>query len=328
MHAMILRAPRAGLEWTLMDDPRPGCGQVLIRVHAGGVCRTDLHIADGELPFARYPIIPGHEVVGTVTALGSGVRTLAVGDRVGVPWLASTCGTCRYCRSGHENLCDGAQFTGCTVNGGFAEFVVADQRYCFALPPEFTDAELAPWLCAGLIGYRAFRMAGNGARVGVYGFGAAAHIVAQLLRYEQRELFAFTKPNDAAGQSFARALGASWAGGSDETPPVELDAAILFAPVGELIPKALRHVAKGGVVVSAGIHMSDIPRFPYALLWGERRVCSVANLTRRDGTDFIELARRIPIKTQVTPFPLHRANDALRALRCGTLNGAAVLIAE
>jgi alcohol dehydrogenase, propanol-preferring len=325
MHAMILRAPRTALEWTLMDDPRPGPGQLLVRVHACGVCRTDLHIADGELPLARYPIIPGHEIVGTIVAFGSGVRAFDVGDRVGIPWLASTCGACRYCLSARENLCDAAQFTGCTVDGGFAELAVADERYCFPLPAGFTGAELAPWLCAGLIGYRAFRMAGEGARVGVYGFGAAAHIVAQLMRHERRELFAFTRPGDTGAQSFARALGAAWTGGSDETAPVELDAAILFAPAGELVPRALRNVAKGGIVVCAGIHMSDIPRFPYALLWGERRLCSVANLTRRDGADFIELARRVPITTSVTPFPLHQANEALDALRNGKLNGAAVL---
>jgi propanol-preferring alcohol dehydrogenase len=325
MHAMVLSAPRTPLEWTRVDDPQPGPGRVLVHVNACGVCRTDLHVADGELPLARYPIIPGHEIVGTVVALGNGVRAFAVGDRVGIPWLASTCGACRYCRSGQENLCDAAQFTGCTVPGGFAEFAAADQRYCFRLPSGFSDTELAPWLCAGLIGYRAFRMAGDGARIGVYGFGAAAHIVAQLLAYQRRELFAFTRRGDVAAQSFARALGAAWAGDSDETPPVELDAAILFAPAGELVPKALRDVAKGGIVVCAGIHMSDIPSFPYALLWSERRICSVANLTRRDGTDFIALAGRVPIRTSTTGFPLRRANEALDALRHGKFNGAAVL---
>lgn len=325
MHAMILSAPRTMLEWTRMDDPSPQPGQLLVRVRACGVCRTDLHVADGELPLARYPVIPGHEIVGTVVGLGPGVRTFAVGDRVGVPWLASTCGACRYCLSGRENLCDAAEFTGCTVAGGFAELVAADQRYCFHLPSGFSDAELAPWLCAGLIGCRAFRRAGEGTRIGVYGFGAAAHIVAQLIRYQRRELFAFTRPGDVAAQSFARSLGATWTGGSDEPPPVELDAAILFAPAGELVPKALRDVAKGGIVVCAGIHMSDIPSFPYALLWGERRVCSVANLTRGDGTDFIELAGRVPIRTSTTRFALPQANEALDALRNGKVNGAAVL---
>jgi alcohol dehydrogenase, propanol-preferring len=325
MHAMVVRAPRTPLVWTRMEQPRPGPGQLLVHIHACGVCRTDLHVADGELPVARYPVIPGHEIVGTVAALGPGVATFQLGDRIGIPWLASTCGACRYCLSAQENLCDAPQFTGCTVDGGFAEFAVANQRHCFHLPSGFSDAELAPWLCAGLIGYRALRMAGEGARVGVYGFGAAAHIVAQLLRHERRELFAFTREGDIAAQSFARALGAAWTGGSDEAPPVELDAAILFAPAGELVPKALRDVAKGGIVVCAGIHMSDIPSFPYALLWGERRVCSVANLTRRDGTDFIELARRVPIITSVTAFRLRQANEALDALRNGKLTGAAVL---
>jgi propanol-preferring alcohol dehydrogenase len=325
MHAMVLRAARSPLEFTRVDDPRPGPGQVVVKVHACGVCRTDLHVIDGELPHARSPVIPGHEIVGTVADVGAGVTAIAVGDRVGVPWLGFTCGVCRYCRAGDENLCDAPQFTGYTIEGGYAEYAVADSRYCFRLPEGFTDTELAPWLCAGLIGYRALRKAGDAKRLGIYGFGAAAHIIAQLARHEGRELFAFTRPGDAAAQNFARALGAVWAGGSDERAPETLDAAILLAPVGALVPKALRDVAKGGVVVCGGIHMSDIPQFPYEILWGERRICSVANLTRQDGRDFIELAQRVPVRTTVTTYPLARANEALAALREGALTGAAVL---
>jgi propanol-preferring alcohol dehydrogenase len=289
------------------------------------VCRTDLHVVDGELPHARSPIIPGHEIVGIVVSVGDGVTAIATGNRVGIPWLGSTCGACRYCRSGQENLCDAPQFTGYTIDGGYAEYVVADSRFCFRLPDGFSDVELAPWLCAGLIGYRALRKAGDVRRLGIYGFGAAAHIIAQLARFEGREIFAFTRPGDAIAQTFARDLGAAWAGGSDERAPEELDAAILLAPVGALVPKALRDIVKGGIVVCGGIHMSDIPQFPYDILWGERRVCSVANLTRQDGREFIELAQKIPIRTTVSPFPLARANEALTALREGTLSGAAVL---
>jgi propanol-preferring alcohol dehydrogenase len=289
------------------------------------VCRTDLHVVDGELPQARSPIVPGHEIVGTVAEVGDAVTALAVGDRIGVPWLGSTCGVCRYCRAGQENLCDAPQFTGCTIDGGYADRVVADSRYCFRLPDGFSDIELAPWLCAGLIGYRSLRKAGDARRVGIYGFGAAAHIIAQLARHEGRELYAFTRPGDSSAQAFARGLGAVWAGGSDESAPEALDAAILLAPVGALIPKALRDIVKGGVVVCGGIHMSDIPQFPYDILWGERRVCSVANLTRQDGRDFIELAQKVPIRTTVSPFPLARANEALAALRGGLVTGAAVL---
>jgi len=325
MHAMVLRSARTALEFTYLDDPHPGEGHVAVKVHACGVCRTDLHVVDGELPQARSPVIPGHEIVGTVAAVGDGVSTLAVGDRIGIPWLGSTCGVCRYCRAGQENLCDAPKFTGCTIDGGYAEYAVADSRYCFRLPDGFSDIELAPWLCAGLIGYRALRKAGDARRLGIYGFGAAAHIIAQLARYEGREMFAFTRPGDTTAQSFARDLGAIWAGGSDEDAPGELDAAILLAPVGALVPKALRDVVKGGIVVCGGIHMSDIPQFPYDILWGERRVCSVANLTRQDGRDFIKLAQEVPVRTTVTPFPLAHANEALTALREGALSGAAVL---
>jgi propanol-preferring alcohol dehydrogenase len=325
MHAMVLRSSRSALEYTNLDDPSPGPGQVAVKVHACGVCRTDLHVVDGELPHARSPIIPGHEIVGIVVSVGDGVTAIATGNRVGIPWLGSTCGACRYCRSGQENLCDAPQFTGYTIDGGYAEYVVADSRFCFRLPDGFSDVELAPWLCAGLIGYRALRKAGDVRRLGIYGFGAAAHIIAQLARFEGREIFAFTRPGDAIAQTFARDLGAAWAGGSDERAPEELDAAILLAPVGALVPKALRDIVKGGIVVCGGIHMSDIPQFPYDILWGERRVCSVANLTRQDGREFIELAQKIPIRTTVSPFPLARANEALTALREGTLSGAAVL---
>ena len=284
-----------------------------------------MHIIDGELSDPRLPIIPGHEIVGTVAEVGAGVDAFSVGDRVGIPWLGYTCGTCAYCTTGRENLCDGARFTGYTIDGGYAEYTVADSRYCLRLPSGRSDIELAPWLCAGLIGYRALRMAGDGQRLGIYGFGAAAHIVAQVARYQGREIFAFTRPGDNTGQHFARELGATWVGGSDEAAPAALDAALIFAPVGSLVPKALRDVAKGGTVVCAGIHMSDIPQFPYALLWGERQVRSVANLTRRDGVEFIEIAQKAAIRTSVTPFPLSAANDALHALREGTLTGAAVL---
>ena len=326
MLAMVLRSPRGALDCRHVDDPVPGAGQVLVRVHACGVCRTDLHVVDGELPDARSPVIPGHEIVGTVAALGTDVAGFRMGQRVGIPWLAWTCGECRYCVSGRENLCDAARFTGYTVDGGYAEFALADARYCFALPDGFSNEELAPWLCAGLIGYRALRMAGDARRIGLYGFGAAAHIVAQVARHQGREIHAFTRPGDDAAQAFARALGATWAGGSGTPAPVPLDAAILFAPVGALVPKALADVAKGGIVVCAGIHMSDIPSFAYARLWHERRIVSVANLTRQDGDEFIALAARIPVKTNVVPYPLTGANDALRDLRDGTLTGAAVLV--
>jgi alcohol dehydrogenase, propanol-preferring len=325
MRAMLLRTPRTALELTTMHEPRPDAGQLLVKVGACGVCRTDLHVVDGELPHPRLPIIPGHEIVGAVTEVGADVDEFRIGDRVGIPWLGYTCGTCAYCVSGRENLCDAARFTGFTIDGGYADYTVADSRYCFRLPSHLPDVELAPWLCAGLIGYRALRMAGDAKRVGIYGFGAAAHIVAQLARHQGREIFAFTRPGDSAGQRFARELGASWAGGSDEPAPSELDAALLFAPVGDLVPKALRDVAKGGTVVCAGIHMSDIPRFPYAILWGERQIRSVANLTRQDGIEFIDLAQKASIRTSVVPFELAAANEALSALREGRITGAAVL---
>jgi alcohol dehydrogenase, propanol-preferring len=326
MLAMVLRSPGGALEHQRVADPVAGAGQVLVRVHACGVCRTDLHVVDGELPDARSPVIPGHEIVGTVAAMGADVAGFRLGERVGIPWLAWTCGQCRYCVAGRENLCDAARFTGYTVDGGYAEFALADARYCFALPDGFSNEELAPWLCAGLIGYRALRMAGDARRIGLYGFGAAAHIVAQVARHQGREVHAFTRPGDHAAQAFARALGAAWAGGSDVPATVPLDAAILFAPVGALVPKALGDVAKGGTVVCAGIHMSDIPAFAYARLWHERRIVSVANLTRQDGEEFIALAARIPVKTNVVPYPLANANDALRDLREGALTGAAVLV--
>jgi propanol-preferring alcohol dehydrogenase len=325
MHAMVLKAPREALEFLSVGDPLPTPEQLVVKVDACGVCRTDLHIIDGELPHARSPIIPGHEIVGTVVDIGCRVDTFARGDRVGIPWLASTCGTCEYCRAGRENLCDFPQFTGYTVDGGYAEFVAADHRYCFSMPSGPSAAELAPWLCAGLIGYRALGAAGEGRRLGIYGFGAAAHIVAQLARFQGRDVFAFTRPGDARAQDLARALGAVWAGASDQPAPSMLDAAIIFAPVGSLVPHALRSVAKGGTVVCAGIHMSDIPQFPYNILWGERRICSVANLTRRDGIEFIELAPKVPIRASIVEFPLRQANEALQALRTGTISGAAVL---
>jgi alcohol dehydrogenase, propanol-preferring len=325
MQAMVLRSARTPLQLMRLDDPRPGPGQVLVRVHACGVCRTDLHVVDGELPQARSPLVPGHEIVGVAVEFGAGVDIIRRGDRVGVPWLGHTCGRCRYCLTSRENLCDAPQFTGYTIDGGYAEYVVADSRYCFPLPAGFSDVELAPWLCAGLIGYRALRKAGDARCLGIYGFGAAAHIIAQLARYEGREIYAFTRPGDAAAQSFARSLGAVWAGSSDERAPVALDAAIILAPVGPLVPKALRDVVKGGTVVCGGIHMSDIPSFPYEFLWGERRVCSVANLTRQDGHDFIALAQRVPVRTTVVSYPLADANAALTALREGSLTGAAVL---
>jgi propanol-preferring alcohol dehydrogenase len=326
MQAMVLRSARAPLQFTRVDDPRPGPGQVLVRVHACGVCRTDLHVVDGELPNPRSPLIPGHEIVGVAVELGAGVDGLRCGDRVGVPWLGRTCGRCRYCLAGQENLCDAPQFTGYTIDGGYEEYVVADARFCFALPAGYSDTELAPWLCAGLIGYRALRKAGDARDLGIYGFGAAAHIIAQLARHEGRDVYAFTRPGDAAAQAFARTLGAAWAGGSDESAPTPLDAAIILAPVGGLVPKALRAVVKGGTVVCGGIHMSDVPAFPYAILWGERHLCSVANLTRSDGHEFIALAQRAGVRTSVVPYPLADANTALAALRSGSLTGAAVLV--
>jgi propanol-preferring alcohol dehydrogenase len=289
------------------------------------VCRTDLHVVDGELVQPRLPLIPGHEIVGSVAALGDGVERFAIGQRVGVPWLGWTCGQCRFCRSGRENLCAEARFTGYQIDGGYAEFTLADQRFCFALPEDYGDLEAAPLLCAGLIGYRSLRLAGEAQRLGLYGFGAAAHIIAQLARWQGREVFAFTSSGDAEAQAFARELGATWSGGSDEMPPAQLDAAIIFAPVGALLPVALRAVERGGTVVCAGIHMSPIPSFSYDILWGERVVRSVANLTRRDGEEFLELAPKVPVKTRVNRYALEQANEALDDLRAGRLQGAAVL---
>jgi propanol-preferring alcohol dehydrogenase len=323
---MVLRAPRTRLALLDVPEPEAGPGQLLVRVRACGVCRTDLHVVDGELPGALSPVIPGHEIVGTVEALGEGAAAFAIGDRVGIPWLGHTCGACSYCLRAEENLCDNARFTGYTRDGGYAELAVADARFCFALPADAGDVEAAPWLCAGLIGYRALRVAGDGPRLGIYGFGAAAHIVAQLARFQGREIAAFTRPGDTAAQAFARSLGAAWAGGSDAPPPFELDAALIFAPVGALVPAALGAVRKGGIVVCAGIHMSDIPSFPYAKLWGERRVVSVANLTRADAAQFLALAARAGVRTHVRPYPLAEANEALADLRDGRLTGAAVLV--
>lgn len=325
MRAMELRAARTPLADVERAVPHPAPHQVLVAVEACGVCRTDLHVVDGELPDPKLPLVPGHEIVGTIAEAGNDVRGLRVGERVGIPWLASACGTCRYCLAGQENLCDFARFTGYDVDGGYAEYALADSRYCFPLPADRDPHALAPWLCAGLIGYRALRFAGDGKRIGIYGFGAAAHMIAQVCRYQQREVFAFTRPGDEAAQAFACKLGAVWAGGSDQAAPCELDAALLFAPVGALVPKALRDVRKAGRVVCAGIHMSDIPSFPYAILRGERCVRSVANLTRRDAVEFIALAQRANLESSVVPYPLSEANDALRALRDGTIVGAAVL---
>jgi propanol-preferring alcohol dehydrogenase len=306
--------------------PEPGPGQIRLRVAACAVCRTDLHVVDGDLTDPKPEVIPGHEIVGRVEALGPGVTGFREGDRVGVPWLGFTCGTCRFCREGRENLCEAARFTGYQLDGGYAEHVVADARFCFPIPDGYSDVEAAPLLCAGLIGHRALRMAGDARRLGIYGFGAAAHIVAQVARYEGRHVFAFTRPGDVAAQDFARSLGAVWAGGSDETPPEPLDAALIFAPVGALVPAALRAVDRGGVVVCAGIHMSEIPAFPYAILWQERVVRSVANLTRRDGAEFLALAPRVPVRTEVEALPLDQANEALTRLREGRVTGALVLV--
>jgi len=326
MRAMVLHAPQEPLAMAEVPRPAPGPGQVLLQVRASAVCRTDLHIADGELKSPKLPLILGHEIVGTVAGVGEGVERFGMGERVGVPWLGWTCSVCKYCRSGRENLCDEARFTGYTLDGGYAEFTVADQRFCFRIPSPYTDAEAAPLLCAGLIGYRALAKAGDAKRLGIYGFGAAAHIIAQVARFQGREVYAFTKPGDRAGQEFAKTLGAVWAGDSDVLPPELLDAAILFAPVGALVPLALKAVAKGGIVVCGGIHMSEVPSFPYELLWEERTLCSVANLTRQDGDQLLALAPQLPIRTEVEVFPLAQANEALDRVRTGRIHGAAVLV--
>lgn len=323
---MLLDQPGTPLRDAVLPRPRPGPGQVLLEVRACGVCRTDLHVADGELPDPKLPLVLGHEVVGRVAERGPGATRFEPGDRIGVPWLGWTCGECGFCRSGRENLCDRARFTGWQLDGGYAEFAVADERYCFRLPSGYSDIEAAPLLCAGLIGYRALAAAGDARRLGLYGFGAAAHLVAQVARHQGRRVFAFTRAGDAAAQTFARELGAEWAGASDESAPEPLDAAIIFAPVGPLVPAALRAVAKGGTVVCAGIHMSPIPSFPYEILWGERTVRSVANLTRRDGEEFLALAPQAGVRTETEPMPLAEANVALDRLRSGKLRGAAVLV--
>ena len=325
MRAMVLDAARTPLRLASLVVPMPAPHQVLIRVHACAVCRTDLHVVDGELAEPKLPLMPGHEIIGSVAALGEGVDRFAVGDRVGVPWLGWTCGKCEFCCSGRENLCAQARFTGYQIDGGYGEFTIADQRFCFAIPAGYSDIEAAPLLCAGLIGYRSLRMAGDARRLGLYGFGAAAHIIAQIARWQGRAVYAFTSPGDTEAQAFAGDLGAVWAGGSDQSPPEMLDAAIIFAPVGSLVPAALRAVERGGTVVCAGIHMSAIPSFPYNALWGERVVRSVANLTRRDGEEFLKLAPKVPVRTRTLPYPLEQANQALDDLRAGRLQGAAVL---
>ncbi|MDR6305203.1 propanol-preferring alcohol dehydrogenase [Nitrobacter vulgaris] len=325
MRAMVLSAPATPLRMQERDDPIPGDGEIRIKISACGVCRTDLHIVDSELPDIRYPVIPGHEIVGRIDLMGTGVTGYQIGDRVGVPWLGSTCGLCRYCRLGMENLCDRPSFTGYTRDGGFATHTIADARYTFGIGRTGDDVSIAPLLCAGLIGWRSLVMAGNAERLGIYGFGAAGHIVAQIALWQGRSVFAFTRTGDIAAQDFARQLGAVWAGASGRRPPEELDAAIIYAPVGELVPLALRAVRRGGRVVCAGIHMSDIPSFPYSLLWGERQLLSVANLTRQDGSDFFKIAPQAGIHLRTTTFPLDKANDAIAMLRAGELLGAAVL---
>jgi alcohol dehydrogenase, propanol-preferring len=325
---MILEVPGEPLRIAEVATPQPGDGQVLLRVHCCAVCRTDLHVVDGELPDPSLPLIPGHQIVGTVEKIGERADSFTVGERVGVPWLGWTDGECRFCLSGRENLCENARFTGYQLDGGYAEYAVADARFCFPIPEGFSGLRAAPLLCAGLIGHRSLRFAGDAERLGLYGFGASAHIVAQVAAHEGRRVFAFTSPHDDEAQEFARQLGAEWAGSSEETPPEELDAAIIFAPVGALVPAALRAVARGGRVVCAGIHMSDIPSFPYEILWGERSVISVANLTRQDGLDFLAIAPEVPVRTEVVPFPLEEANEALDALRGGHVRGAAVLVVD
>lgn len=326
MRAMILDAPGKKLRAVDVEMPSPDPKQVILRVHVCGVCRTDLHIVDGELKAPKLPLILGHQIVGTVMAKGEEVERFAEGDRVGVPWLGRTCNICRYCRTDRENLCDHSLFTGYNIDGGFAEYAVADYRFCFPIPEGYPDLQAAPLLCAGLIGYRCLTMAGDVERLGLYGFGAAAHVITQVASWQGRKVYAFTRPGDAKSQQFARSMGATWAGNSTDLPPEELDAAIIFAPDGSLVPTALRAVAKGGTVVCGGIHMSDIPTFPYEILWGERVIKSVANLTRHDGEEFLTIAPRVPIRTTVHPFSLSQANEALDALRRGLFDGAAALV--
>jgi alcohol dehydrogenase, propanol-preferring len=327
MRAMLFESVGRPLRAARVRAPAPAPGQVRVKVQTCGICRTDLHVLDGELPHPKLPLIPGHQIVGIVDAVGEGVFAPTVGEQVGVPWLGWTCGRCRYCLSGRENLCDQAKFTGYDFDGGFAEYAVADHRFAFPIPPGYSPTEAAPLLCAGLIGYRSLTMTGDAERLGIYGYGAAAHIVTQVARHQGRRVFAFTRPGDTTSQTFAREMGAEWAGDTSEAAPEQLDAAIVFAPAGELVPLALRAVDKGGVVVCGGIHMSDIPSFPYEILWGERMVRSVANLTRRDGEEFLALAPLVPVRTEVELFPLHQANEALERLRRGLIRGAAVLVA-
>lgn len=323
---MILGKQGEPLRPVLLSDPEPEEHQLQIKVHTCGVCRTDLHVVDGDLTEPKLPLVPGHQIVGTVTRAGSSVEEFKSGDRVGVPWLGGTCGDCRFCNTGRENLCDQSRYTGYQIDGGFAEMCVADAHFCFPIPPDYPDLQAAPLLCAGLIGYRALKMTGDSRRLGFYGFGAAAHILVQVACYQNRDVYAFTREGDKQSQDFAEELGAVWTGHAGETPPEPLDAAIIFAPVGELVPTALRAVDKGGIVVCAGIHMSDIPSFPYSILWGERTVCSVANLTRSDGEEFLALAPQVPVQTEVHSYPLEKVNDALDDLRRGRFNGAAVIV--
>jgi alcohol dehydrogenase, propanol-preferring len=325
MRAMVFRAKGAPLRLEVLPIPVPGPGQILLKVGACGICRTDLHIIDGELSEPKLPLVPGHQIVGRVAALGPGSKGLRIADRVGVPWLGYTCGNCPDCTEGRENLCEFARFTGYHLDGGFAEYALADQRYCFPVPEGYSDLQAAPLFCAGLIGYRSLAMTGNARRLGIYGFGAAAHLITQVARWQGREVFAFTRQGDGAGQSLATRLGAVWTGPAEAPPPEPLDAAIIFAPAGELVPSALRAIRKGGTVVCAGIHMSDIPSFPYHILWGERVLRSVANLTRQDGAEFLALAPQVPLKTEVQAFPLEAANQALEALRAGRITGAGAL---
>lgn len=326
MRAMILDRPGQPMRLAEVPKPEPDLGQIRLQVRTCGVCRTDLHVIDGDLKEPKLPLVPGHQIVGVVDRLGEGAGNFEVGDRVGVPWLGGSCGKCGFCTSERENLCDQARYTGYQIDGGFAEFCIADQRFCFPIPPGYEDLQAAPLLCAGLIGYRSLRMTGKAACLGFYGFGASAHILIQIARHQGRKVFAFTRPGDDEAQNFARRLGAAWAGSSEDTPPEKLDAAIIFAPVGDLVPIALRATTKGGTIVCAGIHMSEIPSFPYSLLWEERILRSVANLTRRDGEEFMALAPQVPVMTEVEPYPLERANEALEDLRHGRFNGAAVIV--
>ncbi len=322
---MILEKPQTPLRELDWPTPKPRANEILIQVRACAVCRTDLHVVDGELPNPKLPLVPGHEIVGVVVKKGKSARRFVIGARVGVPWLGWTCGKCKFCRSGRENLCNFAEFTGYTRNGGYAEFTVADERFCFPIPKSYSDAEAAPLLCAGLIGFRSFKKCGDAKRIGIYGFGAAAHIVAQVAKFQGREIYAFTRRGDLQAQKFAKSIGATWAGDSEMPPPKKLDAAIIFAPVGGLVPLALKALEKGGTVVCGGIHSSDVPSFPYEWLWGERAICSVANLTRRDGDEFFKIAPRVPVRTTIETFPLEEANEALGQLRGGKIHGAAVL---